>query len=65
MKKVCGVFDPRLMNVNCQCSRTRIVGIIDQFSADELDDMIDDSGKVVVTCEFCKTAYKFAPDEIG
>ena len=58
------VFDPRVMDVKCQCSRQRIVKIIEQFNAEELGDMRDEDGNVVVTCEFCKTAYKFAPGEV-
>ncbi len=59
------VFDPLPLDVTCQCSRDRIVNIIAQFTSDELHDMVDDEGNVVVTCEFCKSAYKFAPDEVG
>ena len=52
-------FDARRMDMDCQCSRERIENMIEQFSIEELNDMLDEDGNVVVTCEFCKTSYKF------
>ena len=52
-------FDVRVMDTACQCSRERIDNMIEQFSTEELNDMRDADENVVVTCEFCKTSYKF------
>jgi molecular chaperone Hsp33 len=49
----------------CKCSRARVLKVIASFGADEIADMRDDDGKVSVTCEFCGTAYDFAPSEIS
>jgi molecular chaperone Hsp33 len=54
------VFDPTPLAFFCQCSRERVENILDQFSAEEMADMVVD-GKIVVTCEFCNTTYEFDP----
>ena len=48
----------------CRCSREKIEGILGQFSDEERADMIED-GQIVVTCEFCSTAYLFDPEEVA
>ncbi|MBI1180294.1 MAG: Hsp33 family molecular chaperone [Alphaproteobacteria bacterium] len=54
------VFEPQPLGVFCQCSRERVENILDQFSAEEMADMVVD-GKITVTCEFCNTTYEFDP----
>ena len=34
--------------------------VLDALSPEDLDDLKED-GDVVVTCEFCKTIYRYAP----
>jgi len=55
------LFDPQPIADRCQCSREKVSGVLSNFSADDLSDMIVD-GKIVVTCEFCSTRYEFEPD---
>jgi molecular chaperone Hsp33 len=51
-------FDPATLDSECNCSRERVETMLNQFSAEELDGMaVDDA--ITVTCEFCKTNYKF------
>jgi len=59
------IFDPHVLEAKCQCSRARIENIIDQFSDDELEAMLDEQGKVVVTCEFCTARYSFEGPDAG
>lgn len=54
------VFETIPLNVFCQCSRERIEGVLSQFSAEEMADMVV-NGKIEVTCEFCSTRYDFDP----
>jgi molecular chaperone Hsp33 len=42
----------------CQCSRERVEQMLESFSREDIDDMIED-GKVKVTCQFCNTRYDF------
>jgi molecular chaperone Hsp33 len=62
-----GVIIERVLPLTayCKCSRERILNVIASFGADEIADMQDDDGQVSVMCEFCGTAYGFAPAEIG
>lgn len=58
------VFEPLKLVERCRCSRERVSAMIGQFSAEQIDDMVVD-GKIVVTCEFCSTAYEFARSDLA
>lgn len=49
---------------DCTCSRERIAEVLSNFSAEEIDESIED-GRISVTCEFCNERYAFAPEEIA
>jgi redox-regulated HSP33 family molecular chaperone len=36
-----------------------------RFERDEVLAMRDESGKVIVTCEFCSRVYRFTPADIA
>ncbi len=55
------VHRPQALSIYCRCSQKRIKNILNQFTAEELSDMIEND-KIVVTCEFCSHRYSFAPD---
>ncbi|QPC86734.1 Hsp33 family molecular chaperone [Mesorhizobium sp. NBSH29] len=46
----------------CSCSRDKIKGILEGFSAEEIVASTED-GDIKVECEFCSQAYVFAPSE--
>lgn len=48
----------------CRCSREKVENVLSAFGAGELSDMLDDNGKIVVTCEFCTKRYVFSLDEL-
>lgn len=48
----------------CSCSREKIRGILEGFSADEIKDSTEDGG-IHVACEFCSTQYDFDPAEFS
>ncbi|KUM28360.1 Hsp33-like chaperonin [Mesorhizobium loti] len=48
----------------CSCSREKIRGILEGFSADEIKDSTEDGG-IHVACEFCSTQYDFDPAEFA
>ena len=47
----------------CSCSRESITSMLQRFPADDQAHMVED-GLIVVTCEFCSTTYRVAPDEL-
>jgi molecular chaperone Hsp33 len=45
----------------CRCSPEKVTAVLDQMPAEELVDLVADSGMIEVTCEFCKTTRAIAP----
>ena len=58
------VFDPKPMAAVCRCSQTRIEGVLASFSAQEQADMVEDDGKIRVTCEYCSSVYAVEPGDL-
>ena len=59
------IFEPRRLAAFCRCSQDRISALLQQFPAEERAEMVEDDGKIRVTCEYCARIYTVAPDEIG
>jgi molecular chaperone Hsp33 len=57
------VFEPLDLSFGCRCSRERVEVVLRRFPPDDLEDMKEADGQLVVTCEFCNTTYRF--DEAG
>jgi molecular chaperone Hsp33 len=53
------VFTPHGLRFGCRCSRERVETMLRRFPEHELDDMRDDDGDVVVTCQFCNIDFRF------
>lgn len=58
------VFEPLPVAARCSCSREKVSGVLASFDTDERREMIQDDGKVTVTCEFCGRTYKFTAEEV-
>lgn len=58
------VFEPARVLDKCSCSREKIKTVLDNFSAEEIEESVED-GRIAVTCEFCSTQYSFLPSEVG
>lgn len=56
------VFEGARILDDCSCSRERIHGLLEGFSAEEISDSIED-GVIKVSCEFCSKKYEFDPVE--
>ncbi len=52
-------FQARPIEDRCGCSREKVAQVIARFDPDQLADLRDETGAVVVTCEFCSTRYRF------
>lgn len=48
----------------CRCSKDRITTVLQSFPAEERAEMVEDDGKIRVTCEYCSTAYEIDPAEL-
>lgn len=56
------VYDPSPLRDKCSCSRERIGKVLHSFSAEAIEESVED-GVIKVKCEFCGTAYEFDPVE--
>ena len=54
----------RPLTAVCRCSKDRITAVLASFDPKEREDMVEDDGKIRVTCEYCSTVYEVAPDEV-
>ena len=59
------VFQPLDLSFGCRCSRQRVELVLRRFPAEDLDDMKTPEGELVVTCEFCKAAFRFDEAELA
>ncbi len=59
------LFEPKPLKAFCRCSPERIAGVLESFSLAERLDMVEDDGKVRVTCEYCSRVYELDPPPAG
>ena len=55
------VFDAGPVRDECSCTRERIDGILRSFTAEEIEESVEDA-QIKVTCEFCGSRYTFDPE---
>ena len=58
------VFEPVDVVAHCSCSRERVGSVLASFEESERREMIQDDGKISVTCEFCGRSYGFSAEEV-
>jgi molecular chaperone Hsp33 len=58
------VYQPHAVLDRCSCSRDKIKGVLDGFSAEEIEASQED-GQIAVTCEFCSTTYRYDAAEFA
>lgn len=58
------LLDAKQLNTHCRCSRQRVVSTLKSFPRSEIEELRDEHGTVVVTCEFCKSDYSFDEDDL-
>ncbi len=58
------VYQPQPVIDRCSCSRDKIKGVLEGFSAEEISASEQD-GEIAVTCEFCSTTYRYAVEEFA
>jgi molecular chaperone Hsp33 len=59
------VFDVVPLTFACRCSAERVMSVLRQYPAAELQGLAEADGLIRATCEFCSTVYAFAPDGVG
>lgn len=59
------VFPSSELSFFCNCSKMRIGSAIRQLGYDELDEMLQDLGKIQINCEFCQQHYSFDREDVN
>jgi molecular chaperone Hsp33 len=59
------VFEPHELRFHCRCRRTRVEDLLRAFSNEQLEDMKEPDGQLVVTCQFCNFDYRFTESELA
>ncbi len=57
------IYPQKEVRHTCRCSRERVGNTLASFPQEEIEDMADE-GVVTVTCEFCKTDYRFGKEDM-
>ncbi len=58
------VFGSKPLRAFCRCNQDRIETVLKSFDRAEREDMVEDDGKIHVTCEYCSRVYAIAPEEL-
>jgi molecular chaperone Hsp33 len=53
------VFAPQDLRFGCRCTRERVEKLLRSFPDDEVEEMRQDDGLLVVTCQFCNAGFRF------
>lgn len=59
------IFAPETVVFQCSCSRERTQNALIQLGRGELDSIVEEQGKIEVTCQFCNESYVFDPVDIA
>lgn len=52
-------FEPAPVGWHCPCSRGKVADMLRMLGADEVGQILEDQGRIEVTCEFCGKPYGF------
>ncbi len=55
------IFDSALIKATCSCSRQGVANMLANFPQNDQEDMVEEDGKVHITCEFCNRSYEIEP----
>lgn len=57
-------WDAKTLKAECRCSDQAVARMLRGIPRTEIESLRDDSGRVVVTCEFCRTAYAYGDSDL-
>ncbi len=57
-------WEPKALAARCRCSAESVARMLRGIPRAEIESLKDDSGKVVITCEFCRTDYAYGDAEL-
>lgn len=57
------VYDRSYFREECRCSHEKLEAVLKGMPKEDIKDVVDEQGKITVTCEFCSEVYNFLPDD--
>ena len=51
------LFDPSPIHFHCDCSLERVEKLVQSLGQDEATTILEEQGKIQITCEFCNASY--------
>ena len=57
-------LDEREIKWHCDCSKERMTAALVSVGKEDLSAIIEEDGEAELTCQFCKSAYKFSKEEL-
>ncbi len=58
------VYSPTHIRFKCRCTRDRVVDILRTIPRQEMEEVCEKEGEVMIKCEFCSGEYNFTPVQI-
>lgn len=58
-------FDPQPIRFGCTCSEDRVRNSLSIYSAQDIEKMTNDKGRVTADCQFCSAHYDLDPRTVG
>lgn len=52
------------LQFRCTCSKDRTGNALHQLGYDELNDILNETGNIDITCEFCQQTYRFEQEDV-
>ncbi len=52
-------FEPQPVRWHCPCTRERVANMLQALGQAEIKDILDENGKIAITCNFCGKPYEF------
>ena len=59
------VYDPQPVGFGCSCAANKVRDSLAIYSADDIAEMVTDTGIVTADCQFCGAHYEFDPATLG
>ena len=58
------LFEPQTVSYQCGCSSNKCLAAIAQIEASEIETILDEQGKISMTCDYCLTTYDFFTEQL-
>ena len=59
------IFEPESVRFHCSCSRERTDGMLTGLGKAEVESILEEQGKVEISCEFCDSVYNYDKVDIA